>query len=96
MAFYVSIQKIRELNDQEAFYEVKTDDNTFLIKINIQNQTIEITHDPTHNHYLLDLNDPETKIDAPWIPMKVVYAIFVKSKEVIKSKFFPQDISFCS
>jgi hypothetical protein len=96
MAFYVNIQKIQELNHQEALYKVEAYGDTFLIKINIQNQTIDIIHEPTKRSFLLDLNDPEKKIDIPWIPMKVVYAIFVKGKEAIQSKAFPENISFCS
>lgn len=96
MAFYVGIKKIREISDKEALYTVKTYDNVFLIKINLELKTIEIIKNDSIESYIIDFNDPGKKINIEWLSGKIIYAIVVKSKTVIAAQTFFENISFCS
>lgn len=98
MAYYINIKKTKTLNNHSAIYQVMAPDtHLFHIKINIDNRIIEVCKNDDENfHILMNFNDPESKIDAPWLSPKIIYALFVKTKEIMASQNFPEDISFCS
>ena len=96
MAIYIAIKKVKNF-DEMGIYEVTSEQIHFYIEIDTVKKIICFSENESFDmRWLLDFNDLESTIDIPWVPPRIIHAIFVKGKNVIETGVFSENISFCA